>query len=154
MHMHRQVPDVTAGDLLQAGPFHASTNDRVDDAPGLGPDGPPGEGSGDDGQRKRRKACFPRFSMCAGDFVELYRRKPSASGSSGGSSGSAGAAGVAPPPPGPASSATSVDGGAEAEGDEEEEDGDGLWDAVVTCFFVDTAPVAMEYIDTIHSMLR
>jgi hypothetical protein len=69
---------------LQAGPFHASTNDRVDDAPGLGPDGPPGEGSGDDGRRKRRKAFFPRFSMCAGDFVGLDRRKPPASGSSSG----------------------------------------------------------------------
>ena len=28
------------------------------------------------------------------------------------------------------------------------------WDAVVTCFFIDTAPVVMEYIDCIHHMLK
>lgn len=30
----------------------------------------------------------------------------------------------------------------------------GAWDAVVTCFFLDTAPVVMEYMDVIHHMLR
>jgi carnosine N-methyltransferase len=30
----------------------------------------------------------------------------------------------------------------------------GQWDCVVTCFFLDTAPVVMEYIETIHRMLR
>ena len=29
-----------------------------------------------------------------------------------------------------------------------------FWDAVVTCFFLDTAPVVMEYIETIHHILR
>lgn len=36
-------------------------------------------------------------------------------------------------------------------GDEENRD---AWDAVVTCFFVDTAPVVLDYVETIHSMLR
>ena len=30
----------------------------------------------------------------------------------------------------------------------------GQWDCVVTCFFLDTAPVVIEYMETIHSMLR
>jgi len=36
-------------------------------------------------------------------------------------------------------------------GDESER---GQWDGVATCFFLDTAPVVMEYVDTIHSALR
>lgn len=36
-------------------------------------------------------------------------------------------------------------------GDESER---GRWDAVATCFFIDTAPVVMEYVETIHSALR
>jgi carnosine N-methyltransferase len=28
------------------------------------------------------------------------------------------------------------------------------WDAVVTCFFIDTAPIVMEYIDAIYRLLR
>ena len=32
--------------------------------------------------------------------------------------------------------------------------GEGTWDAVVTCFFLDTAPVALEYVTTIHRLLR
>ena len=39
----------------------------------------------------------------------------------------------------------SIYGGAEMQGQ---------WDAVVTCFFIDTAPNVLEYIDVIHSMLR
>ena len=50
----------------------------------------------------------PRFSMAAGDFVEVY-----------------GAA-----------------------------DAGSSWDAVVTCFFIDTAPVVMEYIEAIFKMLK
>ena len=30
----------------------------------------------------------------------------------------------------------------------------GCWDAVVTCFFLDTAPVVIEYVERIHSLLR
>jgi len=30
----------------------------------------------------------------------------------------------------------------------------GCWDAVVTCFFLDTAPVVIEYIEAIHRLLR
>ena len=30
----------------------------------------------------------------------------------------------------------------------------GAWDAVLTCFFLDTAPIAFEYIDVIHRVLR
>ena len=29
-----------------------------------------------------------------------------------------------------------------------------FWDAVTTCFFIDTAPVVVEYIDVIYGMLR
>mmetsp|Transcript_11127 Transcript_11127/g.15835 ORF Transcript_11127/g.15835 Transcript_11127/m.15835 type:complete len:192 (+) Transcript_11127:512-1087(+) len=28
------------------------------------------------------------------------------------------------------------------------------WDCVITCFFLDTAPVAMDYIETIHNILK
>lgn len=28
------------------------------------------------------------------------------------------------------------------------------WDVIVTCFFLDTAPVVIEYIDTIHYLLK
>lgn len=28
------------------------------------------------------------------------------------------------------------------------------WDSVVTCFFVDTAPVVLEYLETIYEMLK
>ena len=30
----------------------------------------------------------------------------------------------------------------------------GTWDGVVTCFFIDTAPIILEYISTIHKILR
>lgn len=30
----------------------------------------------------------------------------------------------------------------------------GRWDAVVTCFFLDTAPVVIEYVEAIHRLLR
>lgn len=30
----------------------------------------------------------------------------------------------------------------------------GVWDAVVTCFFLDTAPVVIEYVSLIHRLLR
>eukprot|EP01052_Picozoa_sp_SAG31_P000357 SAG31_NODE_11_length_38734_cov_21.263854_7_plen_232_part_00 len=46
------------------------------------------------------------FSMCAGDFVEIYSSQPSE------------------------------------------------WDAIVTCFFVDTAPNIFNYVRTIHTALR
>ena len=71
-----QIPDITAGSLLQA----AETNLKVDRA------------------EIEQRHSFPTFSMAAGDFVELY-------------------------------------GGPDQEG---------CWDAVVTCFFIDTAPVVME----------
>ena len=95
------------------------------------------------------QVLLPRFSMCAGDFVELYRRNNNnGSGSNGGDS-SSGAATTAM-----STDSTPHEGGElEGGGDEEHEDGE-LWDAVVTCFFVDTAPVVVEYIETIHSMLR
>ena len=30
----------------------------------------------------------------------------------------------------------------------------GCWDCLVTCFFLDTAPVVIEYIELIHQLLR
>ena len=69
--------------------------------------------------------------MCAGDFVELYRRNNNNS-----------------------SSSESIGGDSSRESEREEHEDGELWDAVVTCFFMDTAPVVVEYIETIHSMLR
>ena len=51
---------------------------------------------------------FPRFSMCLGDFVEIY-------GAS---------------------------------------DNQSFWDGIATCFFVDTAPVVVDYIDVIFHLLK
>ena len=30
----------------------------------------------------------------------------------------------------------------------------GQWDCVITCFFMDTAPVVVKYVETIYSALR
>lgn len=51
---------------------------------------------------------YPRFSMAAGNFVEIYGTPENA----------------------------------------------GAWDCVVTCFFVDTAPVVIEYVDVINYILK
>lgn len=51
---------------------------------------------------------FPRFSMAAGDFADIYRAKEFI----------------------------------------------GFWDAVLTCFFIDTAPVVLDYIQVIHQILQ
>lgn len=51
---------------------------------------------------------YPRFSMCAGDFTQIYRG----------------------------------------------EEHVGAWDAVITCFFIDTAPVVIEYIEVIERILK
>ena len=88
--------------------------------------------------------------MCAGDFVELYRRNNSDNNSSSGSTSGDSSSGVKAVSTAVSSDSIPLEDVAEGE---EHEDGE-LWDAVVTCFFVDTAPVVVEYIETIHSMLR
>jgi len=75
------IPDVTAGQLLEES-LYADVD--VSDLP------------------------FMKFSMAAGNFVEIYSDKGNA----------------------------------------------GAWDCIVTCFFVDTAPVVMEYIETIQHCLK
>lgn len=130
-----QVPDVAAVHLLESCPYHTTTNDAVDE------DDDGGEGAeGGAGKKKKRKVFFPRFSMCAGDFVELYKRKNTSSSEDGNSA----AADTA---------ASSAVGGAESAGQPVEKEDD-LWDAVITCFFVDTAPVVVEYVETIYGMLK
>jgi carnosine N-methyltransferase len=134
-----KVPDIAAGNLLESCPYAHTTNDAVEDDTESD-----GEGGGErEASKKKRKVFFPRFSMCAGDFVELYKRKSGGcdgnhSGSCDGHHGAAGAG-------------AKVAGGADSAGQEEEEE---LWDAVVTCFFVDTAPVVVEYVETIYGMLK
>jgi hypothetical protein len=54
---------------------------------------------------------YPRFSMAAGDFVEIYGKKSNING-------------------------------------------DNRVDAVVTCFFLDTAPIILDYIETIDHVLK
>jgi len=76
-----KIPDVCAASLLEQGPYAYVDTSHLP---------------------------FRKFSMAAGNFVEVY-------------------------------------GG---------EDNRGAWDCVVTCFFVDTAPVVMEYIETIYSCLK
>lgn len=51
---------------------------------------------------------YPRFSMAAGSFTEIYTGEEN------------------------------VD----------------QWDGVVTCFFIDTAPVVLDYLETIYQMLK
>lgn len=76
-----RVPDTCAGTLLESSPYATVDTSQLP---------------------------FRKFSMAAGDFVEIY-------------------------------------GG---------EDNRGQWDCVVTCFFVDTAPVVMQYVETIYHCLR
>eukprot|EP00598_Pedospumella_elongata_P010457 CAMPEP_0185003614 /NCGR_PEP_ID=MMETSP1098-20130426/76952_1 /TAXON_ID=89044 /ORGANISM="Spumella elongata, Strain CCAP 955/1" /LENGTH=475 /DNA_ID=CAMNT_0027531297 /DNA_START=74 /DNA_END=1501 /DNA_ORIENTATION=+ len=66
---------------------------------------------------------FPKFSMAAGDFVEVYTNLKSK---------------------------RIQDLG----GEESVDSGASNWDAVVTCFFVDTAPVVLDYIEAIFRMLK
>ena len=71
---------------------------------------------------------FPRFSMCSGDFVEIYGSKK--------------------PENSPKLAVKSVNNGdIKAISEEENEGTEGenfeQWDAVITCFFVDTAPVVL-----------
>lgn len=91
--------------------------------------------------------------MCAGDFVELYRKNNNSNGSGTGGISSSGTAATAMSSDSIPQEDGLQGGGGEGEAHEEHEDGE-LWDAVVTCFFLDTAPVVVEYIETIHSMLR
>eukprot|EP00604_Paraphysomonas_vestita_P003560 CAMPEP_0174823668 /NCGR_PEP_ID=MMETSP1107-20130205/26628_1 /TAXON_ID=36770 /ORGANISM="Paraphysomonas vestita, Strain GFlagA" /LENGTH=132 /DNA_ID=CAMNT_0016047177 /DNA_START=516 /DNA_END=911 /DNA_ORIENTATION=+ len=62
----------------------------------------------DDNSQQNDEPNFHRFSMAAGNFVELY--------------------------------------GGESQANQ--------WDAIVTCFFLDTAPVVMDYIQTIQNALK
>ena len=134
-----QIPDIAAGRLLESCPYCTTTNDAIDD------DNEGGNGAGET-STKKRKVFFPRFSMCAGDFVELYKRK------SGSSAGDQAAAGKAAEGAGTAAGAAAE--GAEGAGPGMVEEDEELWDAVVTCFFVDTAPVVVEYVETIYGMLK
>ena len=97
------IPDRPAAQILQSGAFFDSCNDRSN--------------------------TYPRFSMAAGDFCEIYGPK----------------------------SAEEVQQG------QEEEESKGVpgqisnaetFDSVVTCFFIDTAPVVIDYLATIHHCLR
>jgi carnosine N-methyltransferase len=76
-----RVPDISAVELLDSSPYAAIDTSHLP---------------------------FRRFSMAAGDFVEIYG------------------------------------------GDDNRE----AWDCVVTCFFLDTAPVVMEYVETIQRCLK
>lgn len=78
-----QIPDVVAADAIEGVSDKRSTAFPQDDA-------------------------FPRFSMSAGDFTEIYRSPEFV----------------------------------------------GFWDAVVTCFFIDTAPVVIEYVEVIARILK
>ena len=82
-----------------------------------------------------RVTQFPRFSMAAGDFVEVYTnlKNTSSTGSSSGDSSS-----VTVP------TDSVFHGMAGLDSSLLDDSGAGKWDAVVTCFFVDTAPVVLE----------
>ena len=136
------VPDVAAGELLhrfeqqlQSGALDSTTS---------------GGSSGGDEQVETalvvsnshsllsatgRVTQFPRFSMAAGDFVEVYTnlKNTSSTGSSSGDSSS-----VTVP------TDSVFHGMAGLDSSLLDDSGAGKWDAVVTCFFVDTAPVVLE----------
>ena len=80
------IPDRTAADIITSGKFHNSDADKTNEVP------------------------YPRLSMAAGDFVEIYGTKSPSSKES--------------------------------------------FDAILTCFFIDTAPVVMDYVETIHHVLK
>ena len=61
-----------------------------------------------EGADSKGDSSFPRFSMAAGDFADIYRAGEFV----------------------------------------------GFWDAVLTCFFIDTAPVVLDYIQVIHQVLQ
>jgi N2227-like protein len=98
------------------------------------------------------RIVFPKFSFCAGDFVELYgprkREKRSYSevrsndnsgnSSSGSGSGSGSISGNHH------NSSNSIPNDSDTGDTDVDLSAGGLWDAVVTCFFIDTAPVVME----------
>jgi carnosine N-methyltransferase len=80
------IPDRTAADIITSGKFHHSGADNDTTQP------------------------YPRFSMAAGDFVEIYGpNAPSAKES---------------------------------------------FDAILTCFFIDTAPVVVDYVEAIFHVLK
>ena len=75
---------------------------------------------------------YPRFSMSAGDFNSLYGPPPSSAAADVAvRAASAAASTPAPTPVNP-----------------------NAFDAVVTCFFLDTAPVVMEYLQTLRHCLK
>ncbi len=100
------IPDVPACELLRRSKFHyveeAAHNGHVACSP----------------------PAFPRFSMSAGDFNDVYGPMPTSD-------------------PTPASSHGDASSNA------------GVFDAVVTCFFLDTAPVVMQVsLKYVHSMCK
>lgn len=108
-----QVPDVCAETLLNESLFYNLTPPQSDcDAYASTSNGSQA-GFGTDSihcseaSKKPKKMDFPKFSMCIGDFVDIY-------------------------------------------GSDDERDN---WDAIATCFFLDTAPVVMDYVETIRSAL-
>ena len=84
---------------------------------------------------------YPRFSMCSGDFVEIYGSKipeniPNLAGIKGNKNKKG-------------RSDKKLDGEKSVreekgeKGEREKGENEEQWDAVVTCFFVDTAPVVL-----------
>ena len=90
-----RIPDQAAIDILSAGPYWSQEeeSDAMEKSEG---------NQGREQEPSAAAADFPRFSMAAGDFVDLYGRGENA------------------------------------------EYHANSWDAVITCFFVDTAPVVLE----------
>ena len=97
-----KVPDVSPCSMLASCPYY--------DLPQLNPE--------DEG-------FYPRFSMCSGDFVEIYGSIPAQMNPINGKNCLD-------------CNDINLDMNMNNKGENEEE-----WDAVVTCFFVDTAPVVL-----------
>jgi hypothetical protein len=114
------VPDVAAGDLLSQ--FCPPSSDATAAAAAAGGEVQTAQTVTSGSEQEAR---FPRFSMATGDFVRAYTNlhDPRFRGE-------------------PACVASN--GVVLSDSSLAEDPGAGRWDAVVTCFFIDTAPVVLE----------